>query len=136
MLERFIKIIENDNDIIVNFLFMKIKFNKNRFYSKYVKDAQVNVSEWVKKYKYVLETNIKPKVIKGFEKTIWTCWFQGIDQAPPIVKTAMSTHSLMNPNHPIIVITEKNLSQYVTPPLIYEKNIKMVSFQRHIFLII
>ena len=33
-----------------------------------------------------------------FPKVIWTCWFQGIDNAPPIVRRCIRSWSLRNPS--------------------------------------
>lgn len=116
MLEKFIKITEKDKTITIHFLFIKIKFSKDKLLNRFVNNQHQNMEEYVKKYRYVLKTNIELETMKGFEKTIWTCWFQGVENAPPIVKTAMKTHSVYNPGHPVIVITENNLNQYVKIP--------------------
>ncbi|WP_158227539.1 capsular polysaccharide synthesis protein [Lactobacillus sp. UMNPBX4] len=54
---------------------------------------------------------INPKVKKN--NVIWTMWWQGIDQAPPIVKACIRKLFINNPDKKIIVITKDNFKQYV-----------------------
>ena len=47
---------------------------------------------------------------------VWVCWLQGMDEAPEIVKVCHRSLLCHLKNREIIVITQKNLSQYVTFP--------------------
>jgi hypothetical protein len=47
---------------------------------------------------------------------IWTCWFQGIDNAPPIVKACIESMHRHSGNYEIVVITEKNMKDYANFP--------------------
>ena len=44
---------------------------------------------------------------------IWTMWWQGLDDAPDIVKACISNLKKKNPSRKVIVITKKNYQQYV-----------------------
>ena len=46
--------------------------------------------------------------------TIWTCWLQGEDQAPEIVKKCID--SLRGFGRPVVVLTEENIPDYVSIP--------------------
>ena len=55
---------------------------------------------------------------------IWVCWFQGMDQAPEIVKICNeSLHRYIN-GREIIVITEENIGEYVSFPDYIQKKYK------------
>lgn len=71
-----------------------------------------------KKYKWKLEEFDKSYTEKEHESsdTIWICWFQGMDNAPDLVKKCYQSVVKNNPDKKVIVITEKNISDYVTFP--------------------
>jgi hypothetical protein len=50
-------------------------------------------------------------------KTIWICWWQGLEQAPEIVRACIES---INQNKPedfqIVILTEKNLKDYIDFP--------------------
>lgn len=151
-LKKNIKIIEDStNNIIIRFFFIKFKLNKNNFLckiakkfnlDKHLKKLIVNkknnlsISEWINKYEDALKNTLDVRdnieVVHGFENTIWTCWLQGFQNAPTIVKKCIRTLSTHNPKLPIIIITEANLNKYVTPPLfIMEKYRKGIISKTH-----
>lgn len=70
-----------------------------------------------KKYSYVLENHqpSKPED-KHFSNKIFTCWMQGLDNAPPLVKKCISTMQERFPEREVIVITEDNLTDYIDIP--------------------
>lgn len=71
-----------------------------------------------KKYKWKLEEFDKAYTEKEHKSsdTIWICWFQGMDNAPDMVKKCYQSVIKNNPDKKVIVITEKNISDYVTFP--------------------
>jgi hypothetical protein len=53
----------------------------------------------------------------------WTCWLQGMDTAPAIVKACVNSVIKMNAGKRVIVITYKNLDTYISlPEFILEKH--------------
>lgn len=53
---------------------------------------------------------------------VWICWFQGIKEAPELVKVCYNSVKENLTNKDIILITEENMSNYVTfPDYIIEK---------------
>ena len=58
---------------------------------------------------------------KGSNK-IWICWFQGLDEAPNIVKKCVESVRINNSDKEVVVITANNLHDYVKfPEYIEEK---------------
>ena len=49
------------------------------------------------------------------KKIIWTCWFQGMEQAPDIVKKCNQVLR-QKENVPIVVLTDENFTDYVDLP--------------------
>jgi hypothetical protein len=48
---------------------------------------------------------------------IWIMWFQGIDQAPELVRLLIDNIRRNTSGHPIVLLDEKNYKQYCTIPL-------------------
>lgn len=59
---------------------------------------------------------------KELSNKVWICWFQGIENAPEIVRKCYDSVKNNLKNKEIILITEKNLNEYVHfPEYIMEK---------------
>lgn len=77
-----------------------------------------------RKYKCTLQEFDRNHVEMKHEASniIWICWFQGIENAPDIVKACYQSVRKYNPDKDVIIITERNYSDYVTfPNYILEK---------------
>lgn len=76
------------------------------------KELSVNHVEIVEEYKN------KKESIDFVDKPapIWVCWLQGEENAPEIVKICIKSIRTRNPNHPIIVVSEQNISEYIKIP--------------------
>ncbi|MBT9020288.1 capsular polysaccharide synthesis protein [Lactobacillus delbrueckii subsp. bulgaricus] len=78
-----------------------------------------------KKYAYLLnefDQKYDSTVEHKKSNKVWICWFQGMENAPELVKNCY--HSLKNnlPTKEIIVLTKDNFKKYVTfPDYIYKK---------------
>lgn len=65
--------------------------------------------------KYIPDFN--PKMLKGdCANSVWLCWWQGLDNAPEIVKRCLQSISENAEGHKVVVITEENLNEYVQFP--------------------
>lgn len=57
-----------------------------------------------------------------FNKTIWMCWFQGENRAPPIVKSCINSWRSLNPNWNVRVVDDEFatsiLSKYLSATLL------------------
>lgn len=63
---------------------------------------------------------------------IWVCWFQGIENAPDIVKTCFNSIKEHSSCFDIILITENNIKNYVNfPDYIYDKLNKGIISKTH-----
>jgi hypothetical protein len=52
-------------------------------------------------------------VPKPLTRTIWTLWFQGLDEAPWIVKACIDSWIRLNPDWQVVVLDVNNLSNYI-----------------------
>ena len=66
----------------------------------------------VHKYKYLIK---KEKNIKE-DCPIWTMWYQGIEAAPPIVRSCIQSIIENRAKHPVIIITRYNIDKYIKLP--------------------
>lgn len=68
------------------------------------------------KYKYLIkaEKNISTN------SPIWVLWYQGINHAPPIVKSCINSIINNKANHTIHILTKYNLDKYIKLPSIIE----------------
>lgn len=63
-----------------------------------------------------------PPVDSDKRNKIWMCWWQGVDNAPEIVKTCVDSVRRNAGNREVILITEDNVSDYIVfPDWILEK---------------
>jgi hypothetical protein len=47
---------------------------------------------------------------------IWTCWLQGYENAPPLVKTCIASMEKYSGEYKVVLVTGANLQNYVTFP--------------------
>lgn len=82
--------------------------------------AQLKTKQKLEKQykKYILEQNetYKDTLEHITSDKVWICWFQGMEHAPEIVKRCYESIERNMPDKEIILITEKNMSEYVTFP--------------------
>jgi mannosyltransferase OCH1-like enzyme len=60
--------------------------------------------------------SLNEQPIKKLNPCIWTCWLQGYENAPPIVKVCINSMRKYSNGYDVIIITEDNLSDYVSMP--------------------
>lgn len=87
-----------------------------------------------KKYKWKLDEFDRNYVDKDHKVSnkIWICWFQGMENAPNLVKKCYQSVVENNPDKDVIVITSDNMESYVTfPEYIMEKWKKGVITHTH-----
>lgn len=72
-----------------------------------------------------------PLVQKGVEVSgprvssnkVWVCWFQGLEQAPDLIKACVRSMEQTMPDKEIVVLTQENYKDYVTLPGYIEEHI-------------
>lgn len=74
-----------------------------------------------KKYRHEIESfkqlrEHKDNTGESFDRKIWVCWLQGIDNAPPIVKRCLQSLKQNICDREIVLITRDNFNQYVELP--------------------
>ena len=98
------------------------------YYSLFKKNINNNILNWgtikqdfellIDKYKYLIkyEKNIDE------DSPIWMMWYQGIENAPPIVLSCIQSVIRNRAKHKVIIISKYNLENYIKlPPHIIEK---------------
>lgn len=72
-----------------------------------------NYGNFIKNYK--ISSPMVPKI--AFEKLpIWVCWLQGEENAPIIVKKCIASTKKNAGEHPVVIVTEENISDFVDIP--------------------
>ena len=88
-----------------------------------------------KKYNHILvnfDKNFDKNLKSESSKKVWICWFQGINNAPDIVKKCYESISVHLKDREIILITSENMNQYVKfPDFIVEKWQKEIISNAH-----
>jgi len=81
-----------------------------------IKKLENDYSFVLDKYKkYNVETDYSSK------SPVWVCWFQGIENAPPLVKICVNSIKKAT-NHPVNIISNDNIPKYIAfPDYILEK---------------
>lgn len=71
-----------------------------------------------KKYKWKIDEFDKNYVEKEHRTSnkIWVCWFQGMGNAPELVKKCYQSVIENNPDKEVVVLTTDNINDYVTFP--------------------
>lgn len=77
-------------------------------------------SDWLKTYKPATLPPAQPEL----EGKIWLCWWQGLENAPEIVKICVDSIRRNAHGREVIVITDKNYRDYVTFPAHIEQKVR------------
>ena len=72
--------------------------------------------DYLMRYKKALQTNITEYKAEPSEKIIWTCWLQGVDNAPELVKRCIASMRQYANGYKVEVIDLNNVSQFVQLP--------------------
>ena len=68
-----------------------------------------------------------------YKDCIWICWWQGLDQAPVIVKKCVESVRKHAGSHPVIILTDQNVKDYIElPSWIVEKYAKGTISKTHL----
>ena len=70
-----------------------------------------------KKYKELINEYKEKNIINtNASKTIWCCWWQGLDTAPIIVKKCIQSIKDNSGDYEVVIITKDNLNNYIDIP--------------------
>lgn len=78
-------------------------------------------------------TKKMPESDERLRNKIWICWWQGLDNAPEIVKACVESIKRYAGNYEVICITEENYKNYVTFPKWIEEKRKQNIISRTIY---
>jgi hypothetical protein len=91
----------------------------------YKKSSYKFLAKYYQKHSISFDFAHPDNEIKQNELIYWTCWLQGMENAPPMVRSCYNSAQRHSDGHRIIVITYENLDTYVTlPDFIMEKHKK------------
>lgn len=112
--------------VIAGFTRVLRRIKLNNTVKSYEKFKYASIIRWLDK-RYGKEAN---KAIAGYSSQskikendpIWIFWWQGEETMPPIVKSCYKSVLKNSEDHPVILITEKNVKDYINvPQYIYDK---------------
>ena len=63
-----------------------------------------------------LRTITIPEQDRNYCDCIWVCWWQGLDNAPDIVKRCVGSIQTHAGNHKVVIITDKNYKKFIEFP--------------------
>lgn len=83
------------------------------------------------KYKKVID-EFKSNEKQESSNYVWICWFQGIDNAPDLIKACVNSVKKNMPNRDIVILTNENIGDYIQlPNYIIEKYNKGIIPKAH-----
>jgi hypothetical protein len=62
-----------------------------------------------------------PKQDENYKDCIWICWWQGLENAPEIVKRCVASIQKHAGHHKIIMITDENYKEFISFPMWIEE---------------
>lgn len=94
------------------YILIKMNFSNDMLQALEIRNKKFHRVQ--KKYKkYLIKYDYKSSINKN---DIWICWFQGMDNAPSVVKKCYESIKKYNSDKNIHVITEKNMFEYIELP--------------------
>lgn len=90
------------------FIPVHICTSKNVIYNKRLWN---NYKSFQKKYRNIIDEEIETSEPKE-NKTIWICWFQGIENAPELIKICYNSLFKNLKDYKIVVLTDENIDKY------------------------
>ena len=106
------------NNLVEKPKYKKILVKKHDVMNEYFDETFKEYLENYKVTKDIEEGN------KEYSNNIWICWFQGIEDAPEIVKTCVNSIKNNSGVHNVVILTDDNYRNYVDIPDIIEKRRK------------
>lgn len=85
--------------------------NKHKIMIQYFEET---FGDFLEKYDYS-HSNVHLQK-SAYSNCIWVCWWQGLDNAPLIVKTCVESIKRNAGNHKVIILTDDNYQQYINLP--------------------
>lgn len=111
------------NNLVEKSKYKKILLKKHEVMNEYFDKT---FKDYLNKYKFSKEVEDGNK---EYSNNIWICWFQGLENAPEIVKTCVNSIKRNSGGHNVIILTEDNYKDYADIPeeIIKKKNEGIIS---------
>lgn len=102
-----------------------------------IKKHEAMNAYFTKKFTEVTDKRIQainiPRQDENYKDCIWICWWQGLENAPEIVKKCVTSIQKHAGNHKIIIITDENYMDFVSfPTWIEEKYQRGIITKTHL----
>ena len=118
--DKFISSLSNKNNqnhifiILIFLLIISIVFfvHKNKKEKLDMEILRGDLKILVNQYEYLLD---KKETIPD-DSPIWIMWYQGIKEAPPLIKACIQSVILNRVNHPVYIVDKYNLNKYIELP--------------------
>lgn len=107
------------------FTIKALYYGKSKNFKKYNNLISNKIKEiYINKENINEELNIKEDNIKKYENKIWVLWWQGMENAPELIKICMNNKKKHIKGREIIILTKDNLKKYVQLPgyILYKFN--------------
>ena len=78
--------------------------------------ARNGAYEYLQRYAYVCNQSHEERKSEPKHNIIWTCWWQGIENAPQLVKKCIENMHKYANGYEVVVIDSHNLAQYIQLP--------------------
>lgn len=106
-------------------------FTAHLHYAKRRKELKTLVGDLAEKYQKEPMEQIPPD--GKYSQYVWVCWWQGEEEMSPIVRKCYENIKRLNFDKNVILITERNLSNYVDfPTYVMEKYRKGIITKTHL----
>ncbi len=96
------------------------RIKSEKLYKFYIKKRDESIIKYISKYFNQVHNNHKNEIfdIKDNDETspIFICWFQGEENAPPMVKNCINSIRKNAGKHEIHIITLENMKDYIEVP--------------------
>ncbi len=98
-------------------LFTALRYqNKSQRKTEFKRLRYLAEKKYLSRYLYVVTSEKNTSVPAECPKIIWTCWWQGKENLPPVVKHCIESIRRYCPDYELRVITSENMEQYVKLP--------------------
>lgn len=104
---------------------------QRKFYYK-AERAEIE-RQYLRRYLYVLKDMPNEQPSQTAPKIIWTCWWQGKENMPPVVKRCIESMRQHCPQYDIRIVTTENMHNYIElPDYIWQKHQKGYISRTHL----
>ena len=98
-------------------LFTAIRYKNKTERKKIFKQLRYQAElKYLNRYSYVFEKDKIREPSSDVPKIIWTCWWQGTENLPPVVEKCIASIRKYCPDYELRIVTADNMHDYVNLP--------------------